>query len=197
MIRKISLIALMCGMFLISGTALAQSNANATQESNSTAQNSGVSNTTTISTLPNSPYTWQEVNSHFNTNQAMSAPAVIGSAAPSTGGCPAIEGWSASLVIANGGKSNVVELPGCMANQLADRVGRLQTNVDGTWTWAAVMQLEAWCSYPLYKSILERSKRYVCQETAEEKRAQQALVLAKPQYTDPIVRARIGLPPLK
>lgn len=189
-ILALALIAVVTG-------AYAQNSTTSQQESNSTAQNSGVSNSTVINTLPNSPYTQQEVNSRFNTNQAMSAPAVIGSAAPSTGGCPAIEGWSASLVGVNGGKSNVVELPGCMANQLADRVGRLQTNTDGTWTWAAVMQLEAWCSYPLYKTILERSSRYTCQETTEAQRAQHALVLAKPQYTDPIVRARLGLPPLK
>jgi hypothetical protein len=106
--------------------AQTQSSANASQQSTSQAQNQGVTLESTVNMPPASPYVKQDTD--FNTNQAASAPAVIGSAAPSPAGCVAIEGASASVVFMNGGKSSAVEPPGCMANLLADRVGRLQHN---------------------------------------------------------------------
>ncbi|MFA6608829.1 MAG: hypothetical protein WCT07_02885 [Candidatus Paceibacterota bacterium] len=176
--------------------AQTQSSANASQQSTSQAQNQGVTLESTVNMPPASPYVKQDTD--FNTNQAASAPAVIGSAAPSPAGCVAIEGASASVVFMNGGKSSAVEPPGCMANLLADRVGRLQHNADGTWRWDAVLQLEAWCSFGQYKKILERSKLYTCQETVDEQNAKlAATVLRSSQLTDPYVRAREGLPPLK
>lgn len=189
-------LALACGI-LFGGSALAQTN-DLQQQSNSAAQNQGVSNSTVINnTAPADVHTGTD----FRTNQASSAPAVIGSAASSSGGCPVIEGSSAGIAIINGGYSSARELPGCMANQLADRVDSLRKNPDGSWTGPSLIKLEAWCGFPLYQLALENSGQYTCRATLLERQrtVQQVTVLAapQPQYTDPIVRARMGLPPLK
>ena len=142
-------------------------------QSRGEATNAGVNNATTIHTAPNSPFTYGELNQKFHTNQANSAPAVIGNVS----GCGAIEGWSASVAVANGGKSGAVELPVCLLLALSDRIGRLSTNIDGTFDWKSVMQLEAWCGVELYKKAIESSGRYTCSATREA----QARAAERPQ----------------
>lgn len=193
------MVALACGILFVGGSALAQNANDLQQQSNSAAMNQGVSNSTVINnTAPSDVHT----STDFRTNQASSAPAVIGSAASSSGGCPVIEGSSAGIAIINGGYSSARELPGCMANQLADRVDSLRKNPDGSWTGPSLIKLEAWCNFPQYKLALENSGQYTCRATRDEQQLKQfsATVLAppqQPQYTDPIVRARMGLAPLK
>lgn len=188
---KKTLAALACGLLLACGTAMAQNTVDAQQQSNSTAQNSGVSNTTTVNS-----YGTDKLDYH--TNQASTAPAVIGGAF----GCIAIDGVTGSVVVANMGKTNAREMPGCMLNQLAILADglRKEKNPEGTWQWtgASLIKLEAWCGFEPYKDALESSGQYVCRKTLDQ-RALQATVLAAPQpeYTDPHTRARLGLPPLK
>lgn len=132
----------------------------------------------------------------FHTNQAVTAPTIVGGTAPAQGGCPAIDGVTGSIAIAQFGTTTAKELPGCMANWLAEAFGRLSVKGDGTWTDASVMKLEAWCDFAQYKRIIERTKRYTCASTLEE-RAQQALNDQPAQRvtvastSDPIIRERL------
>ncbi len=190
---SIAFAVLSCAMSLASAQS---STSGQSQAAESAATNQGVSNSTSIVNQAQSPYTQSQIDQKFHTNQASSAPAVIGSTAPSSGGCPAVEGWSASIVVANGGKSSAVELPGCMANQLADRIGRLTTEKDGSWSWASIMQLEAWCSFSQYKVILERSRKYECAETTEAKKnnAVKAAVVLPPGIPASYANANLSDP---
>lgn len=129
---------------------------------------------------------WTAVDQDFKTNQAASAPANIGSTSSSSGGCPAVDGWSASVVVANGGKTTAQELPGCMLNILTDRFASLKVDVtvnkDGTRTQRfdalSVMKLEAWCLFPLYKQAIENGGIFLCKSTREEQAKQRAAVVA-------------------
>lgn len=110
------------------------------------------------------------VRNEFRTNQAASAPANIGSVAPSAGGCGAVDGWSVGVVIANGGSTEAKELAGCMLNLLTDRMDRLEVNATTQkFTGLSVMKLESWCLLPLYKQAIENSGQYVCKETRDER----------------------------
>ncbi len=125
---------------------------------------------------------WTSVDQDFHTNQAASAPANIGSTSPgSNTGCPAVDGWSASVVVANGGKTTAKELPGCMLNILGQNIGMLKEvevldaatgkmvkRFDGL----SVMRLETWCLYDLYKQAIENGMNYKCKATRDAEAAQ-------------------------
>lgn len=124
---------------------------------------------------------WTSVDQDFHTNQAASAPANIGSTSPgSNTGCPAVDGWSASVVVANGGKTTAKELPGCMLNILGQNIGMLkevEVDVDGKkvrrFDGLSVMRLETWCLYDLYKQAIENGMNYKCKATRDAEAAQQ------------------------
>lgn len=130
------------------------------------------------------PWTATSVDSDIRTNQAMPAPPVYGSAAPSAGGCPVVDGWSASVVIANGGKSTAQELPGCMLNLLTDRLASLSVTKNAAgeqvFTGMSVMKLEAWCLYPLYRTAIENSGVYKCKATRDEEAGRARAAAAAP-----------------
>lgn len=153
---------------------------------------------------------WTSVSQDFHTNQAASAPANIGSTSPgSNTGCPAVDGWSASVVIANGGKTTAQELPGCMLNILGQNIGMLK-QVEVTLPGGAkamqfdgisVMRLETWCLLPLYKKAIENGMNFKCKETRDEMERQRAtavltqapgVVTAQQPSGDPYIARRLG-----
>ena len=145
---------------------------------------------------------WTTIDQNFHTNQAASAPANIGSTSSgSNTGCPAVDGWSASVVVANGGKTTAKELPGCMLNILGQNIGMLkEIEVNGVrqFDGISVMRLETWCLYDLYKQAIENGMSFKCKATrdAEAEQKRQA-ALASTVYpanstvsSDPYIAAR-------
>ena len=106
------------------------------------------------------------------TNQAASAPTTIGAAGAGPTNCTAVDGWSASIVVANGGKTTAEEMPICALLQLGDRVYRMQPGAQ--LTKAQVAEFEIYCGAALYRKQIDRSGVYTCSESREE-RARAAL----------------------
>lgn len=194
--RKFSMKSALLAIALVTIGAAAQAQTNgatAQQQATGTGTASIASGAVTVQSFgaQQLPQTWAAIDSNIHTNQAMSAPPVYGSAAPSAGGCPLVDGWSLSVVIANGGKSDGKEMPGCMLNLLADRIGTLKTvkqlDKEGKPTGvevfdgASVMKLESWCLFPLYRTAIENSGMYRCKATRdEEERRAQAILNGQP-----------------
>lgn len=152
---------------------------------------------------------WTAMSYDFKTNQAASAPANIGGVAPgSNTGCPVVDGWSASIAVANGGNTTGRELPGCMLNILTQNIGSLrQIEVTNAATGVkslqfdglSVMKLETWCLYPLYQAAIENGMNFKCKSTrdAEAAQRQTAVLVTTPgvvtasNTSDPIIRNRL------
>lgn len=167
-------------------TGFAQTNASGTSTAGAQASTAPINIVTTNEASQPLAHTSADVKQTIKSYTAPTAPSVYGSVGGA--GCPAIEGASGSVFVANGSKTWAVELPGCMGLQLAALLNTMVIGDDGQISRKTAAMLEAQCDFPQYRGALKRmgltlgGRAWAC--------AQDADVAATGYSSDPLIARR-------